>query len=179
MSCNLVKANWRLGGTCRLSLLDVYFKLVSCLTYFSVLMMEATCSSNMSLHFNLTTCRYYLKQNSSYLLLWEPQTSFVNPSRKNICLFWIFSQYFYEDYSESDVCWSVNKTSSGRKSIWYKNTHILRLHRKIYRLNTGTCVRKLVYVCRCQRGLRQRAVTFDTFRQFPIIAEAMWSHTDL
>jgi hypothetical protein len=78
-SCSPSKFNWRFGGTCRLHLQSRrinqarnrqeagskhgdYFKLVSCLAYFSNLKTEATCSSETSNDFQRTT-RCYIPED--------------------------------------------------------------------------------------------------------------------
>jgi hypothetical protein len=82
--CSPLKVNRHFGGTSRLQrLLATCFTLASCLTYFSTLKMEATCSSETSVDFQdvhgvisqkielfLTAALEYLKSYTSCLLVY-------------------------------------------------------------------------------------------------------------
>jgi hypothetical protein len=83
----------------------------------------------------------------------------------------------YEGYSESNLQWAVNKTSREKKKL-YTNTYVLKLLLNLVTTRTEALVisgNKVLYACVkevCRLWAQPR---FDTFHQFLIIVEALWS----
>jgi hypothetical protein len=93
--CSLLSVKWRFGGIYRLHLqgrkhinsaknqgesrcLPPVFTLVSCLTYFSTLKMEATCSSETSVDTQQTTRRYIPEDGTLYNHRCENRKSYIS-----------------------------------------------------------------------------------------------------
>jgi hypothetical protein len=86
----------------------------------------------------------------------------------------------YEGYSESNLWWTVNKTSNERKNILYtKNMYVLKLLLNIVTAGIEALVasgNKFLYACVKEICHLWAQLHFDTFHQLLIIVEALWSH---
>jgi hypothetical protein len=93
--CSLLKVNRRFGETCCLhiqcrrisqSLLATGFMLVSCFAYSSILKMK-TCSSAMSVDFQLTTQRHIAETRAlNFRIILDLRGSFTKPFNSSLCL---------------------------------------------------------------------------------------------
>jgi hypothetical protein len=98
---------------------------------------------------------------------------------KNKCPNENVSGNIYEVYSESNVRWSVNKTSNEKRILLYtKYACILKLLLNVVTAGIEALVsgNKFLYGCVKEVCRLWAQTRFDTFHQLPIIVQALWSH---